>query len=351
MAPALPDPRPLRNMTPAPEPPPAAAKAGRGRAGRGVRRRTGGRAKEAALKPEVIPADLARLADEIRESYGALVDSARTTFAQARRIGQLLAEVKELAGHGRFGRWVEEHCSFSRRTASDYVRLARYGDALPLDDPNRQNTANLSIASAMKALARPRAEPASGDAEATGGGTGGAETTDTRVDNAKEPTGAASADGETGPEARADGETTGAQDDRGEGGRRGEDGDGDRDQRWLASLPIRAQLADPRAFDADALLWCVVQPAVEHLAELSPPTLKDLKCASVDTFAARRYPSRIAFLTGVKPPREWRLCPKCDGASTDAPHTIPCGSCGGAGYWITHVGTDHIAAGGCRTRD
>jgi hypothetical protein len=76
---------------------------------------------EAALKPEVIPADLAGLADEIRESYGALVDSARTTFAQPRRIGQLLVKVKELAGHGRFVDRRPRHVGGPSRTTCEAI--------------------------------------------------------------------------------------------------------------------------------------------------------------------------------------------------------------------------------------
>lgn len=72
------------------------------------------------------------------------------TIRSAVTAGQALIEAKKLVGHGGWSGWVDEHCRFSDRTASAYMRLAR------------QRAADLgfeSIRQVLRALATPKAPP------------------------------------------------------------------------------------------------------------------------------------------------------------------------------------------------
>jgi hypothetical protein len=64
-----------------------------------------------------------------------------------RRAGEMLLEAKEQVEHGEWGAWVERNFHLSRRTASDYMKLAerQNGRRLPFSSieeavhPNRNN--------------------------------------------------------------------------------------------------------------------------------------------------------------------------------------------------------------------
>lgn len=58
--------------------------------------------------------DLLRTAKEVNDLHAG-------SIGNARRIGQLLLEVKAQVGHGNFGRWIADNCTFGRATAHRYI--------------------------------------------------------------------------------------------------------------------------------------------------------------------------------------------------------------------------------------
>lgn len=75
-------------------------------------------------------------------------------------IGQRLAEVRGLIPHGEWSKWLEESVSYSKRTATNLIRLfEEYGSPQP-DLPNRQALADLSYTQAIILLGVPEEERA-----------------------------------------------------------------------------------------------------------------------------------------------------------------------------------------------
>src|SRR5262249_55563185 len=97
------------------------------------------------------PADLAKL---INEKVAQMVASARTSFTRAIEIGDLLKQAKDRVGHGNFEAWVNDHCSFSYRSARRYMKLS--DDRPKLEEQLKQEAgkvatvANLNLASAQR---------------------------------------------------------------------------------------------------------------------------------------------------------------------------------------------------------
>jgi Protein of unknown function (DUF3102) len=89
---------------------------------------------------------LADLANLINSEHEATCLGARQTVAHAIRCGGWLLKAKDRVGHGHWGDWFHKNCRLSERTAQAYMRLARH-------KANPQTTADLTIDSALKALA------------------------------------------------------------------------------------------------------------------------------------------------------------------------------------------------------
>ena len=66
------------------------------------------------------------------------------------RAGELLIQAKAALPHGAFGSWLSANVEFSDRTARGYMRLAG------LDEAKRQRVADLSLRSALAAIADQR---------------------------------------------------------------------------------------------------------------------------------------------------------------------------------------------------
>jgi hypothetical protein len=97
------------------------------------------------LKPAGTPTRLDELRAEIDCEHAAAVAAFRTSVAHAIRAGELLLEAKALVGHGHWLNWVDANFPASRRTAENYMKLAKH----PQDS---QRVAHLGVGRAVRAL-------------------------------------------------------------------------------------------------------------------------------------------------------------------------------------------------------
>jgi hypothetical protein len=74
-------------------------------------------------------------------------------------LGDLLLEVKQLVGHGRFTPWVANNCAFSLRSAQDYMRAANLRGVI--QDETRRPA---SLVALLEAFATPKATRKTADA-------------------------------------------------------------------------------------------------------------------------------------------------------------------------------------------
>ena len=82
------------------------------------------------------------LAERINEEHREVESVFKTAVDHALKVGELLLEAKEAAPHGGWLPWVEANCSFSKRTAQAYMRLAR--EMPKLSPENAQHVALLN---------------------------------------------------------------------------------------------------------------------------------------------------------------------------------------------------------------
>jgi protein gp37 len=99
---------------------------------------------------------LADLASLIRFEHEQFRLAAHKTVEHGFRVGEALLQAKRRIRHGRWGRWIEEHCDLSERTAQGYMRLARNRAAI---EANPQALADLTIEGALQSLAKPKPAP------------------------------------------------------------------------------------------------------------------------------------------------------------------------------------------------
>jgi Protein of unknown function (DUF3102) len=98
---------------------------------------------------------LADLASFIRFEHEQFRLAAHKTVEHGFRVGEALLQAKRRIRHGRWGRWLGEHCDLSERTAQGYMRLARNRAAI---EANPQALADLTIEGALQSLAKPKPE-------------------------------------------------------------------------------------------------------------------------------------------------------------------------------------------------
>lgn len=95
---------------------------------------------------------LTTAAAEANRLHDCMLASARKTLEDARRIGELLATVKDSLGHGQWLPWVKANLQFKERTARNYISIhARW------DDLKSATVADLT--GAYRLLAAPDDEP------------------------------------------------------------------------------------------------------------------------------------------------------------------------------------------------
>jgi len=73
----------------------------------------------------VVPPQLADLAAVIRQSHREVEAATVHAVVKALETGKALVEAKRQVGHGNFDEFVAVECHFSKRTAQNYMRLAR----------------------------------------------------------------------------------------------------------------------------------------------------------------------------------------------------------------------------------
>lgn len=106
---------------------------------------------------EVDKSRLQELAEEINQEHQAFRWAFKATYRSALRAGDLLNEAKEEAGHGNWGKWVEENCEFSMRTAQVYMRIANNREEVE-GLLKSADSALLSIEGVLTSIARSKGE-------------------------------------------------------------------------------------------------------------------------------------------------------------------------------------------------
>jgi Protein of unknown function (DUF3102) len=91
------------------------------------------------------------LAREINTEHSHVETYKRNTIKHAIRCGQLLLEMKQRVGHGKWLAWVQEHFEASERTARNYMEIAKSAAVADLSE-------DTTMRSALRALAS-RSEP------------------------------------------------------------------------------------------------------------------------------------------------------------------------------------------------
>ncbi len=70
---------------------------------------------------------LADLAGRINEAHHLTMHHAGEAVGQAIACGEMLLEAKSKVGHGKWLPWLQQHVTFSERSAQGYMRLAKRG--------------------------------------------------------------------------------------------------------------------------------------------------------------------------------------------------------------------------------
>lgn len=84
------------------------------------------------MKPDMQPpaivreaADLSELAARINREHQAGTAATRKGLENFREAGEALIKAKGLCGHGEWLKWLEKNVHFDRRTATNYMKIAR----------------------------------------------------------------------------------------------------------------------------------------------------------------------------------------------------------------------------------
>ena len=300
--------------------------------------------------------ELEKTAKVIRDHHKKVCGAYRTSLEHAIHAGTLLLKVKRELEHGRFSPWVKKMCKVSPRTAREYMQIAEAVDEglIDLNDPKRRPAAVFNRKQILKQLAKPRAKPPESDtdpetttttnatdpASADPAQTNGEQQRPDRRDQDDHHDSHESTTAEAGATATAQRNSRAAAEGTGQGDATTARNptEGLDDEAWLATLPIRSQLADPAGFDEESLQWRRVQPAIDLLRKLYSPCPDDLKPERISGASQRRYSHALATLVGFKPPEQWVLCPECEGQAKVRIRNKPCGVCRRAGYLTTREG-------------
>lgn len=82
------------------------------------------------------------LIPEIKAAHEACLASLQAGLEHAIRCGEYLTRAKELVP-GQWAKWVEKHCDFKIRTATNYMRVYRHRKRVPKEMSYRQAVAAL----------------------------------------------------------------------------------------------------------------------------------------------------------------------------------------------------------------
>jgi hypothetical protein len=81
--------------------------------------------------------NLVLLAKQIKDEWTKLQTLEKSTEEARKAFGKMLVDAKEKVGHVKFGKWIEENCDITWRTANRYMLLAQ---------PKLDTVSNLSTA-------------------------------------------------------------------------------------------------------------------------------------------------------------------------------------------------------------
>jgi hypothetical protein len=105
------------------------------------------------------------------------------------------------------------------------------------------------------------------------------------------------------------------------------------DQTWLASFPIRQKLADPTAFDREALLrrhtWPEVERMIRQIEAGRPGLLEEV---AEKAFPLCWYAHVLMTVIRWPHPDTWHICPNCNGRGRKGSPKETCYLCIGTGY-------------------
>jgi hypothetical protein len=93
------------------------------------------------------------LSDRINAAHAASLAMANNALDHAMRCGDLLAEAKAVCGHGHWAEWVAKNCTFSLRTAQQYLRMSKNRPVIEASNAHRG--AHLPVCEAQKLIAGP----------------------------------------------------------------------------------------------------------------------------------------------------------------------------------------------------
>ncbi len=99
------------------------------------------------------------LAREINTEHSHVETYKRNTIKHAIRCGQLLLEMKQRVGHGKWLAWVQEHFEASERTARNYMEIAKSAAAADLSEDTTMRSALRALASRSEASKVSKLQP------------------------------------------------------------------------------------------------------------------------------------------------------------------------------------------------
>jgi hypothetical protein len=106
------------------------------------------------------------------------------------------------------------------------------------------------------------------------------------------------------------------------------------DAEWLASIRLRAKLADPSRFDRDALSWRAMRRLRDTFPPELLPTAEEVERGRTLHLAAAegRFSYLLAFVWNAPPPELWTACSRCQGTGRSGVPEATCRVCDGAGF-------------------
>jgi hypothetical protein len=99
------------------------------------------------------------LAHAINTEHGHVEMYKHNTIQHAIRCGELLLEMKQRVGHGKWLAWVEEHFEASERTARNYMEIAKSAAVADLNEDTTMRSALRALASPPQSKKAPKIEP------------------------------------------------------------------------------------------------------------------------------------------------------------------------------------------------
>jgi hypothetical protein len=109
------------------------------------------------------------------------------------------------------------------------------------------------------------------------------------------------------------------------------------DEQWLSIRKVRQKLADPTAFDREALVWRRTWPEVERMIRRLEASEQSLLKEVAEKASPFSWYARVLMTVIRFPhPDSWYVCSSCKGKGRTGREKEPCLMCSGAGYDYTN---------------